>query len=94
MLFYFSVARKISYSRPSAIIAGNLLIIIILIITFIPFTTIYYLQVSARVLSKLVTNGYFRVRKTSAKNIFEALILKQIRKNAIDAIDIFVMFLE
>lgn len=76
MLFYFSVARKISYSRPSAIIAGNLLIIIILIITFIPFTTIYYLQVSARVLSKLVTNGYFRVSKTSAKNIFEALILK------------------
>ena len=94
MLFYFSVARKISYSRPSTIIAGNLLIIIILIITFIPFTTIYYLQVSARVLSKLVTNGYFRVSKTSAKNIFEALILKQIRKNAIDAIDIFVMFLE
>ena len=44
---------------------------------FIPWTTIYFLEVCARVLPKVTTNGSFGDNQISKISIFEAIILKQ-----------------
>ena len=43
----------------------------------IPWTTIYFLEVCARVSPKVTTNGIFRAKQISKISIFEAIILKQ-----------------
>ena len=46
-------------------------------VRFIPWTTTYFLEVSARVSPKETTNGSFRGKQISKISFFEAIILKQ-----------------
>ena len=58
------------------------------------WTTTDLLEVSARVSSKVTTNGSFRRKRNSKINFFEAIILNQIRKRATEVIHAFKMILE
>ena len=58
------------------------------------WTTTDLLEVSARVSSKVTTNGSFRRKRNSKINFFEAIILNQKRKRATEVIHAFKMILE
>ena len=59
---------------------------------FIPWTTTYFLEVSARVSAKVATNGSFRGKRTSKNRIFEAIIRKQKRRSTTKVIYAFLWF--
>ena len=46
-------------------------------VRLIPLTATHFLEVCARVSSKVATNGSFRGKRISKINIFEAIILNQ-----------------
>ena len=46
-------------------------------IRFIPWTTIHFLELCARVSRKVTTNGSFRGKQILKISIFEAIILSQ-----------------
>ena len=61
---------------------------------FMSWTTTDLLEVSARVSSKVTTNGSFRGKGNSKINFFEAIILNQKWKSATEVIHAFKMILE
>ena len=60
---------------------------------FMSWTATDFLEVSARVLSKIATNGCLRGKQTSKINIFGAIILNPKRGSATEVIHVFRLFL-
>ena len=58
------------------------------------WTATDFLEVSARVSLKGATNCSFRSKRTSKINIFEAIILNEKRRSAIEVIHVFEMVFE